>query len=138
MLQRVQTTADFTLSFPKLDPISLLLDVYADASFANRSDRSSYNDFIICLADRPGALSVLAFRSKSFWRVFKSNMAAETLASAASFDAVYLHRRQLEIIHGQPLPLLMLTDNKGLFDFLTSHKLTKEARLLTDISSVRH
>lgn len=135
--QRVNDTADITLSSPKLDSASYRLVAYSDASFDKRSEKSSQIGFIICLADRTDAMCVLSFRSNTYWSVAKSPMAAETLAFAAVFDAGYLLRRNIKIMFGQPLPLLVLTDSKSLFGVLTSNKQNTEARLMIDIFAAR-
>eukprot|EP00173_Palmaria_palmata_P004734 Plantae.Rhodophyta-Palmaria_palmata.ctg7065.p2 GENE.Plantae.Rhodophyta-Palmaria_palmata.ctg7065~~Plantae.Rhodophyta-Palmaria_palmata.ctg7065.p2 ORF type:complete len:125 (-),score=17.48 Plantae.Rhodophyta-Palmaria_palmata.ctg7065:512-886(-) len=64
-------------------------------------------------------------------------MDSETLAFSAAFDAGFLLRRQMEIIVGRVIPMLMPTDRKCLFDVLTSNKNTTEGRLMLKFFATR-
>lgn len=136
-LAKLKESRQIMLTFPKLDPKTLRLVVYADGSFANRKDKGSQLGYVICLTDASGAMCIIQFKSHKAYRVVKSAMAAETLAFAAAFDSGFLIRRQIEIILDQDVPLLMLTDSKCLFDVLTSNKNTTEGRLMLDIFAAR-
>lgn len=136
-LNMLKSGADVCLQFPTLDPDTLHLVTYVDASLSNGKDGSSQIGYVICLADASARMSILAFKSGKSCRVVKSVMAAETLVFAAAFDAFFTLRREIEVLLGQSVPLLMFTDLKCLFDVLTSSKRTTEGRLILDVFSSR-
>jgi len=49
-------------------------------------------------------------------------MAAETLSFVDAFDQAFIVKHNLESMLGQDIPLIMMTDSKQLFDFLTKNK----------------
>lgn len=63
-------------------------------------------------------------------------MAAETIAFAAAFDASFTMRRQIDVMLGKSIPLLLLTDSKWL-DLLTSNKSISRGRPMLDIFAAR-
>jgi hypothetical protein len=105
VLTRLQDTVDLALSFPALDVESLHMVVYADASFANRRDKSSQLGYVVCLRDKTGTMCILGYRSCKSWRVVRSAMAAETLAFTAAFDAAFTVRDQLERVLKRKVPI---------------------------------
>jgi hypothetical protein len=64
-------------------------------------------------------------------------MAAETMALADPFDSAFSLKCDLTSILRRPLPLLVLTDSKPLFDVLTNSKYTTEKRLMIELSAAR-
>lgn len=79
----------------------------------------------------------LNFKSHKAYRVVQSATGSETLAFVAAFDSVFLLRRQIEIMTGQDVSLLMLTDSRCIFDVSTSNKNTTEGRLMINIFPAR-
>ena len=64
-------------------------------------------------------------------------MAAETMAFADTFDSSFYIKHDLASMVGKPIPLLILTDSRPLFDILMCEKYTTEKRLMIDISAAR-
>jgi hypothetical protein len=64
-------------------------------------------------------------------------MAAETMAFADAFDAAFALKSDLVSILGKPIPLLILTDSKPLFDVMFSAKYTTKKCLMIDVSAAR-
>jgi hypothetical protein len=114
---------------------SLQLVAYSDASFANRSDKSSQIGYVICLTDSSKQCCILQFRSQKARRVVRSSTAGETLAFAEAFDAAFILKHDLTTMLNKQIPLLMLNDSESLFKTLTRSRYTTERRLLVDIAA---
>jgi len=132
-----KATKDLVLTYTKLERESLLLRVYADASFASNDDLSSQLGYIVSLCDSEDRCHVLTYRSKKARRIVRSIMAGEVYAFADAFDAAYILKHDLERAYGQPLPLVMLTDSKQIFDVITRASHTTEKRLMIDVAAAR-
>ena len=97
--KHLQNTITIRMKYPKLDPLSLYLTVYSDASFNN--DNSRQLRYIIVLMDRHHRESVLHFSSHKSRRVTRSSMAAETLAFFDGFDNAFILRHDLQRMLGR-------------------------------------
>jgi len=86
--------------------------VYVDASFASNDNGSSQLGSRILLCDSSGACRVLLYTSAKSRRVVRSIMAGEVYAFAKAFDEAFVIKHDLERIHHQHMPLIMLTDSK--------------------------
>jgi hypothetical protein len=137
IVRYLQSTMHVKLRYPKLDIGSLQVVTYADASFANREDKSSQIGYAIFMADMNRDCCLLQYRSQKSRRVVRSSTAAETLAFAAAFDGSFIFRHDLARMLGRHIPLLMLTDSEALFKTLTKTRYTSERRLLVDIAAAR-
>jgi transposase InsO family protein len=136
-IKHLKANPELALRYPRLDKSTLRLLAYTDASLHNNGDFTSHLGYVILLADATGNCCVISFRSYKSKRVARSSMAAETMAFADTFDAAFSLKCDLTSILGKPLPLLILTDSKPLFDVLISSKYTTEKRLMIDLSAAR-
>jgi Reverse transcriptase (RNA-dependent DNA polymerase) len=137
VIKHLKTHPELALRYPKLDKSTLRILAYSDASLHNNEDLSSQLGYVILLADASNQCCVLSFRSFKSKRIARSSMAAETMAFADAFDAAFALKSDLVSIFGRPIPLLILTDSKPLFDVIVSAKYTTEKRLMIDISAAR-
>lgn len=94
-------------------------------------------DYIVLLADASNRCPVLSYASKKSRRVVRSIMAGEIYAFADAFDEAFIIKYDLERIHRQYLPLVMLTDSKQMFDVITRASHTTEKRLMIDVAAAR-
>src|SRR6266496_1502658 len=74
------------LRFAPLDPDSLQLIIFTDASFANNKDLSSQIGFIIALTDRNRTVNIIHWSLIKCKRVTRSVLASELYALAYRFD----------------------------------------------------
>jgi hypothetical protein len=133
VLAHLKDTVDLALSFPALDVESLHIVAYADASFANRRDKSSQLGYVLCLRYKTGKMCILGYQSCKSLVVARSAMAAETHAFTAAFDAAFTVQDQLERVLKRKVPITMYTDSKGLYDVLTWNRATTEGRLMIEL-----
>ena len=137
IIKHLKSDPELALRYPKLDKSTLRILAYTDASFHDNEDLSSQLGYVILLSDATCAVFILSFRSFKSRRVARSSMDAETIAFSDTFDASFSIKYDLESIVGNPIPLLILTDSRPLFDILMCEKYTTEKRLMIDISAAR-
>ena len=125
------------LRYGPLGRASLHLRAYADASFASSGDMSSQLGFIVLLCDGADRCHVLTYASKKARRVVRSIMAGEVSAFSDAFDAAYILKHDLERVYDEPLPLVMPTDSKQMFDVITRASHTTKKRLMIDVAAAR-
>ena len=125
------------LRFAPLDPDSLQLIIFTDASFANNKDLSSQIGFIIALADRNNQANILHWSSIKCKRITRSVLAAELYAMAHSFDKGMVIKTTIEKILNKSIPLIICTDSKSLYDCLVKLGTTNEKRLMIDLLCLR-
>jgi hypothetical protein len=121
---------DIPLQLPKLDPDSLHLTVYSDASFSNNHDLSSQLGNIVFLSDKTGACSPLHYSSHKSKRDTRSVLGGEVMAFVEAFDMGRIIRHDLTPVLGQRLPITILTDSLSLFDVISKASTTAERRLM--------
>lgn len=134
---RYAVTFRIPLAIPKLDPNSLKIIGYSDASFANNHDLSTQLGYIILMVDGHGNSVPLVFKSYKSRRITRSAMAGEVIAFADMSDAAVTINKELSRILGKPIPLQLLTDSKCLFDVISKGSKTSEKRLMLDIAVAR-
>jgi hypothetical protein len=125
------------LRYVRLDQQSMKLIVFTDASFANNTDYTSQIGFIICLTDDQNRANILHWSSIKCKRVTRSVLASELYAMAHGFDIGAAIKSTIEAILRIPLPLVMCTDSKSLFECLVKLGTTAEKRLMVDIMCLR-
>jgi hypothetical protein len=127
------------LSFIKLDVNSLRLIVFTDSSFANNNDLSSQIGFVIVLADKDNRANILHWSSVKCKRITRSVLASELYAMAHGFDTGSVIKGTIERIlkRETPLPLIVCTDSRSLYDCLVKLGSTHEKRLMIDLMCLR-
>ncbi len=126
-----------SLRFPKLDPSSLRLIGYSDASFANNEDLTSQLGHICLLGDATGTILPLSFRSYKAKRVTRSVLAGEVIAFSDLFDVAATLAMELKALLHVSIPVQLFTDSKCLFDIISKGSRTSEKRLMLDVAAAR-
>jgi hypothetical protein len=127
------------LRFIKLDITTLKLIVFTDASFANNKDFSSQIGFVIVLADAANNANILHWSSIKCKRITRSVLASETYGLTHGFDSAAAIKSTItQLLHlEQPLPLVVCTDSKSLYECLVKLGTTQEKRLMIDLMCLR-
>ena len=135
-IRYLQDTRHLSLRMPKLDPESLHVRAYTDASFSTNSDHSSQLGYIVLPADEHDSACVLHYASYKSRRVARSVLGAEMYAFAHAFDFAYCPKTNLEKLLDRRVSLSIFTDSKSLFDVITKCSQTQERRLRIDLQAV--
>ena len=127
------------LKFVPLDLSSIQLVVFTDASFAGNRDFSSQIGFVTILMDNNNNDNIIHWSSIKCKRVTRSVLASELYAMAYGFDSGTAIKSTISKIlqTKKPLPLIICTDSKSLYDCLVKLGTTREKRLMIDIMSLR-
>jgi Reverse transcriptase (RNA-dependent DNA polymerase) len=125
-------TADIGLNFVNLDPTSLRLLLFADASFANADNFTSQLGFVIILADEAGNANIIHYGSQKSKRVTRSVLAAEILALVYGWDNAFVVSHALNEIFGRSIPVYAFVDSRTTFNVIAKHARTLEKRLAID------
>ena len=59
------------------------------------------------------------------------------MALADGFDIGFMIKYDLQLLTGNVIPLIIMTDSLSLFDFITKATVTTEKRLMIDLNAVR-
>ncbi len=94
----LQDTRHLSLCMCKLDPESLHVRAYTDASFSTNSNHSSQLAYILLLADKLDNACVLHYASYKSRRLARSVLGAGTYAFSDAFDFAYCAKTDLEKI----------------------------------------
>ncbi|RAL58503.1 hypothetical protein DID88_004007 [Monilinia fructigena] len=127
------------LTFVPLDMDSIQLVVFTDASFANNTDLSSQIGYVICLMDKHNNANIIHWTSIKCKRITRSVLASELYALVLGFDVGAAIKGTVNAILKlkKPIPLILCTDSKSLYDLLTKLGTSAEKRLLIDIMALR-
>jgi hypothetical protein len=127
------------LRFVKIDLRTAQLYAFVDASFANNKDSSSQIGYIIVLADAQNNANILHWSSTKCKRITRSVLASEMYGMANGFDAAAAIKSTLtQLLHLlEPLPLVLCTDSKSLYECLVKLGTTREKRLMIDLMCLR-
>uniref|UniRef100_A0A093UWB3 Transposon Ty2-OR1 Gag-Pol polyprotein n=1 Tax=Talaromyces marneffei PM1 TaxID=1077442 RepID=A0A093UWB3_TALMA len=127
------------LRFVKIDLRTAQLYAFVDASFANNKDSSSQIGHVIVLADAQNNANILHWSSTKCKRVARSVLASETYAMANGFDVAAVIKSTLtQLLHlSEPIPLVLCTDSKSLYECLVKLGTTREKRLMIDLMCLR-
>jgi hypothetical protein len=138
-LQWQHANASRGLRFVPLDIKTLRLIVFADASFANNKDLTSQIGFVIVLADAADNANIVHWSSIKCKRVTRSVLASEMYGMTHGFDAAAAIKSTItQLLHlTKPLPLVICTDSKSLYDCLVKLGTTQEKRLMIDLMCLR-
>ena len=108
------TSIPNSIMFPRLDPESSSVKMFADASYNNLPNGSSQGEHIVFLSDKSNNSCVVTWNSRSIKRVARSTLAAESLAFSEGCDTAYLiliwPRKQISSMLTQK-SVLTLTNN---------------------------
>ncbi|KAF2726445.1 hypothetical protein EJ04DRAFT_571271 [Polyplosphaeria fusca] len=126
------------------------LFIFTDGSFANNKDLSSQLGFVIILAEELHTETRNDFQIKGnivHWnsikckRVTRSVLASELYGMVGGFDiAIALSttiRQIVQNINIPPIPMVICTDSRSLYDCLVKLGTTNKKRLMIDIMSLR-
>lgn len=138
-LQWQKDNARRGLRFVRLDKTSLKLYVLPDASFANNRDLSSQIGFLIVLADASNRANIAHGSSVKCRRVTRSVLAAELYAMSHAFDSAATIKATVtqSLFLDNPLPLVVCTDSRSLYDCLVKLGTLNEKRLMIDLMCLR-
>jgi hypothetical protein len=127
------------LRFVPLDTNTLRLIAFTDASFANNKDLTSQIGFVIVLADAANNANIVHWSSIKCKRVTRSVLASELYGTSHGFDAAAAIKSTVtQLLHlPEPLPLVICTDSKSLYDCLVKLGTTQEKRLMIDLMCLR-
>jgi hypothetical protein len=122
----------------------LKLMIFVDASFANNKDLSSQLGYLIILANEQQGrdsfdinANIIHWQSVKCKRVTRSVLASELYAMTLGFDAAAAIKGTIEAILQQPVPLILYTDSRSLYDCVVKLGTTSEKRLMIDIMCLR-
>ncbi|EED13533.1 conserved hypothetical protein [Talaromyces stipitatus ATCC 10500] len=123
------------LKFVKLNINTIKLYAFVDAAFANNKDLSSQIGFVIVLADASNNANIVHWSSVKCKRITRSVLASELYAMVNGFDfAASIKATVTQILHLEnPLPLVICTDSKSLYDCLVKLGTTQEKRLMINL-----
>ena len=113
------------IHFPCLDPRSLHIRCYSDASFNNFPNSGREGGYIVFPCDSPDRCCPLAWSSTKLKRVIRSTLAAETLLMVDSSEtAIYLSKLTGACVNGSnhPMEICCIIDNLSLFKAVHSIK----------------
>lgn len=141
---------DRGLTFIPLDLHRAKLFIFTDGSFANNKDMSSQIGFVIVLAteSRTGTNedftiygNIVHWNSTKCKRVTRSVLASELYGMVGGFDSAIALSTTIAKVTSTltlpPIPLVVCTDSKSLYDCLVKLGTTSEKRLMIDIMSLR-
>jgi hypothetical protein len=125
------------LKYVELDENALKLVIFTDASFANNKDHSLQIGFVIALVDDSGKANIFHWSSIKCKRVTRSVLVSELYALVYGFDAGTTIKTTLDKIRSIPIPLIVCTDLKSLYDCLVKLGTIHKKRLMIDIMCLR-
>ena len=119
----ILTNRAITLHFPRLDPDSLRLSVYADYCGSTLSPMAKRQvGYIIALTDASRRISLLHWASHRPHRVWRGSTAGQMLALADAVAASLDVRHLLQELLSTRVPLDAYTDSATAYELVTSFK----------------
>lgn len=136
-VKMARSSPELSLGFPKSGG-GLYLRAYVDVSYGIMNDLSLKMGYTVLLCDELAGCHVLDFANKKSIRVVRSVMGAKTLAFLKAFDAVYSISVDMTYLLNMPLPIVMFTEARQIFDAITRRLRTTEKRLAIEMAVARH
>ena len=155
---------DRGICFIQLDPTSLKLVVFIDISFANNLNLISQIGYVICLINQFNKANIIYKLCTKCKQVTKSILASELYAMAHGFDTRLVIKSIVEKIMTSstlasisisdnlstsifnlfastlsqlPLPIIICTNSKSLYNCLVKLESTQEKRLMVNVMCLR-
>lgn len=125
------------LKFPKLDKISLCIQIFSKTRFAINTDLSSELKYFIFLRNKDKSCQSLFWTSYIVKILNRSVLGSTIMAFTDAFYMVYVMKEHLRVMKTSSIPLSMIKDNLSLFDNQTRAISTLEKRLKIDLESVQ-
>ena len=138
LVEYCRSTASEGLRFKELDPHSLRLSLFTDASFGKSRDPSSQIGFLIVASDKYGLTNIIHYASQKCRRATRSVMAAELLALVIGFDYAYVAGNIFSEALGRQVEIDAYLDSKTAFNCVAKATSTTEKRLQIDAASLRN
>lgn len=111
--------------------------IFTDASFAKNADLTSQIGNVIVLADDNNDANIIHWSSVKCKRITRSVLTSLLYRMALGFDTSSAIKTTLSKILNRPIPPIICTHSKSLFDCLVRLGTTREKRLMIDIMSLR-
>lgn len=111
--------------------------VFADSSFAGNPDFTLQLGYIITLSHEHGNSNVIHYSSTKAKRITRSLLEAELYAVSAAFDSACSIKQCVDGLYGKPIPVVLATDSRLLFELIIGLASTTEKRLLIDLTGLR-
>ncbi|EED12273.1 hypothetical protein TSTA_003320 [Talaromyces stipitatus ATCC 10500] len=113
--------------------------IFADSTFANNKDFTSQIGFAIVLANASNNANIVHWSLIKCKRVARSVLASELYAMVHGFDsAASIKSTITQPLHlTKPMPLVVFTDSKSLYECLVKLGTTQEKRLRIDLMCLR-
>ncbi|KAA8491399.1 hypothetical protein FVE85_7820 [Porphyridium purpureum] len=124
------------LRYPRLDPKTLRLRVFADASYASNDDYTSQVGFVVFLGDASENVHYMHSQSVKAKQVAHSVMSAELLALVLAYDFAEAVANELKRC-GFDVPIILGTDSKQIFDAIASSSILQEKRQMIRLLLLR-
>ena len=126
-----------SIAIPSLNMSNLHIVTYADASFNNLPDSGSQGGNIIFLSDGEQSTPI-QWTSSRIKRVVRSTIGAEALSVSNACDSsLYLAQLVQQVLKQKLTSVNCITDNRSLFEAISTSKPSSEQRLRLDISALR-
>lgn len=119
-----------SLSYVPLEPTSLGVVVFTDASFASNADLTSQSVFVIGLVVKQSKGNNVHYDSLKSKRVPRRVLASELFAVIHEFDFASAMRKTILDMLDRQVLITVYTDSKILYDAMTGMNTTTEVRLL--------
>ena len=136
-VRHVQGVLNVPLKFVRLDPDTLSVVTFTDASFSSTGELRSQLGVLVVLRDSKGNANLVHASSLRGRRRARSVLSAEMFALLDGFDAGFVVRELVSNLLGRKVELHMLTDSRSAFHITTTLISTKEKRLMLDVHLLR-
>ena len=132
---------DCRLFLPRLNPDSLQMIVYTDASFGNLDNGSgSMGGHIVFLTDTSGQCCTIDWKSRKIKRIVRSTLASETLSLGDGLETgLFLKDLFCELLGKkfESVPVIAIVDNRSLEVNLRSTSSVEDKRLRRDLNLIK-